>query len=106
MFNGLRSFSFLAEIANTKIANALKLFTIYSYAQMKSNKKFLKPNFSIEQLAQQITVRNANAQEQLSRAVTTFAPENKCSKFSVVTTNMIVIGKCQWKTKDDLQSFD
>ncbi len=30
--------------------------------------------------------------DQLAKTVTTFAPENKYSKFSVVTSNMIVIG--------------
>ncbi len=65
---------------------------IYSYSLQKFSKKFLKPTFNVEQLAQQLTLKNSNAQDQLAKTVTTFAAENKYSKFSVVTSNMIVIG--------------
>lgn len=82
----------LDEVVNSKIASALKLLTIYSYSLQKFSKKFLKPTFSVEQLAQQLTLKNSNAQDQLAKAVSTFAAENKYSKFSVVTSNMIVIG--------------
>jgi hypothetical protein len=84
---------FLDEIANSKIASALKLLAIYSYSLQKFSKKFLKPTFNIEQLAQQLTLKNSNAQDQLAKTITTFATENKYSKFSVVTSNMIVIGR-------------
>ncbi|CAF1341928.1 unnamed protein product, partial [Didymodactylos carnosus] len=79
------------EIANSKIASALKLLSIYSYSLQKFSRKFLKPPFSVEHLAQ-LTMKSSNIQEQLAKAVTTFAPENKFSKFSVITSNMIVIG--------------
>ncbi|CAF3829191.1 unnamed protein product [Adineta steineri] len=79
------------EVSNSKIAGALKLLAIYSYSLQKFSKKFLKPTFNIEQLAQQLTLKNSNAQDQLAKTVTTFAAENKYSKFSVVTSNMIVI---------------
>ncbi|CAF1091432.1 unnamed protein product [Adineta ricciae] len=79
------------EVMNSKIASALKLLSIYSYSLQKFSKKFLKPTFNIEQLAQQLTLKNSNAQDQLAKAVTIVAPENKYSKFSVVTSNMIVI---------------
>ncbi|UJR30035.1 hypothetical protein I4U23_017580 [Adineta vaga] len=79
------------EVVNSKIASALKLLAIYSYSLQKFSKKFLKPTFNIEQLAQQLTLKNSNAQDQLAKAVTVFASENKYSKFSVVTSNMIVI---------------
>ena len=90
----------LDEVVNSKIASALKLLSIYSYSLQKFSKKFLKPTFNIEQLAQQLTLKNSNAQDQLAKAVTVFAPENKYSKFSVVTSNMIVIGN-----RFDLPSF-
>ncbi|CAF0987432.1 unnamed protein product [Rotaria sordida] len=79
------------EISNSKIASALKLLTTYSYSLQKFSKKFPKPTFNIEQLAQQLTVKNSNAQDQLAKTVITFAAENKYSKFNVVTSNMIVI---------------
>jgi hypothetical protein len=82
----------LDEVSNSKIASALKLLAIYSYSLQKFSKKFLKPTFNVEQLAQQLTLKNSNAQDQLAKTVTTFAAENKYSKFSVVTSNMIVIG--------------
>ncbi|CAF4706264.1 unnamed protein product [Rotaria sp. Silwood1] len=79
------------EISNSKIASALKLLTIYSYSLQKFSKKFPKPTFNIEQLAQQLTLKDSNAQDQLAKTVITFAAENKYSKFNVVTSNMIVI---------------
>ncbi|CAF2673913.1 unnamed protein product [Rotaria sp. Silwood2] len=79
------------EISNSKIASALKLLTTYSYSLQKFSKKFPKPTFNIEQLAQQLTLKNSNAQDQLAKTVVTFATENKYSKFNVVTSNMIVI---------------
>jgi hypothetical protein len=83
----------LDEVTNSRIASALKLLTVYSYSLQKFTKKFLKPTFNIEQLAQQLTVKNVSAQDHLVKAVATFAVENQCSKFSVVTSNMIVIGR-------------
>ncbi|CAF3689928.1 unnamed protein product [Rotaria socialis] len=79
------------EISNSKIASALKLLTTYSYSLQKISKKFPKPTFNIEQLAQQLTLKDSNAQDQLAKTVVAFAAENKHAKFNVVTSNMIVI---------------
>lgn len=79
------------EVSNSKIASALKLLAIYSYSIQKFSTKFLKPTFNVEQLAQQVTLKNSNAQDQLAKTITTFAAENQYSKFSVVTSNMIVL---------------
>ena len=87
-----RFYFHLDEVSSSKIASALKLLAIYSYSVQKLPKKFLKPSFNVEQLAQLLTVKNANAQEQLAKTVTAFAAENKYAKFNVVTSNMIVIG--------------
>ena len=84
--------AFLDEISSSRIASALKLLAIYSYSLQKYPKRFLKPTFNIEQLAQQLTIRESNIQDQLTKTIITFAAENKYSKFSVVTSNMILIG--------------
>jgi hypothetical protein len=50
---------------------------IYLYSLKKFSKKFLKPTFNVEQLAQQLTVKNSNEQDHLAKSVTRFAAENK-----------------------------
>lgn len=92
LLNLMSSRLVLDEISNSKIASALKLLAIYSYSLQKFSKKFLKPTFNIEQIAQQLTLKDSNVQDQLAKTVVTFAAENKYSKFNVVTSNMIVIG--------------
>lgn len=88
-----QKFFILDDVSNSKIASALKLLAIYSYSLQKFSTKFLKPTFNVEQLAQQLTLKNSNAQDQLAKTITTFAAENQYSKFSVVTSNMIVLGR-------------
>jgi len=61
---------------------------MYSY----SLGKIFKPTFNIEQFAQQLISKMSNAQDLLTKKVTTFSTENKHPKLGVVKSNFIVIG--------------
>jgi len=79
------------EISNSKIGNALKVLALYSYSLQNSTIRFVPPTFELNALIEQITRKNSDAQNQLTKIIKSFARENHFSKFNVFTSNLILI---------------